>query len=121
MNFDVLFEKRAVVAGLLKEYIRDKGYTKASLARRIDSSRIILDELLSGTVEDKSIFTKNLQKVLLVLGMTSDELLLGFHNSQVKKIGVTHLNIPAGYEMSEKAKRQYDLLMDVQNVLIPLF
>ena len=69
--------------------------------------------MLSGTVEDKSIFTKYLQNVLFVLGMTNDELLFCFQNSQEEKVEVAHLNIPVGYEGSEKAKSQYGFLMDV--------
>ena len=42
---------------------------------KIDISGPILDKLLSGTVENKSIFEKHLHNVLLVLGMTNDELL----------------------------------------------
>ena len=113
MSFDVLFEQRALVAEKLKACIRDKGYTKASLGRKMDISGPILDKLLSGTVENKSTFEKYLHKVLLVLGMTNDELIFCFQNSQEEKVEVAHLNIPVGYEVSEKAKSQYGFLMDV--------
>ena len=112
MKFDVLFEQRALVAEKLKACILDKGYTKASLGRRIDISSSILDEMLSGTVEDKSIFAKYLQNVLFVLGMTNDELLSYSPNNQKEKV-VCFPNVPEGYVMSAKAKKQYGLLMDV--------
>lgn len=112
MSFDVLFEQRALVAEKLKACIRDKGYTKASLGRKIDISGPILDKLLSGTVENKSTFEKYLHKVLLVLGITTDELFSYSPNNQKEKV-VCFPNVPKGYVMSVKAKKQYGLLMDV--------
>lgn len=114
MRFDLLFEHRVIVAEKLKECIRDKGYTKVSFARKIDISRPTLDKLLNGTIDNKSSFDKHLQKVLLVLGMTSDELLFYSANAQPDKVeAVYSLNAPADYVMSEKAEKQYNLLMDV--------
>lgn len=114
MRFDLLFEQRELVAEKLKECIRDMGYTKVSFARKIDISRPTLDKLLSGTIDNKSSFDKHLQKVLFVLGMTSDELLFYSANMQPEKVEVVYsLNAPVDYVMSEKAKKQYNLLMDV--------
>lgn len=114
MKFDLLFEQRAIVAEKLKVCIRDKGYTKVSFARKVDISRPTLDKLLSGTIDNKSSFDKHLQKVLLLLGMTSDELLFYSSNTQPEKVeAVYSLNAPAEYVMSEKAEKQYNLLMDV--------
>ena len=59
-------------------------------------------------------FDKHLQKVLLVLGMTSDELLFYSANMQPEKVETVYsLNAPTDYVMSEKVERQYSLLMDV--------
>lgn len=114
MRFDVLFEQRALVSEKLKECIRDKGYTKVSFAKKTDISRPTLDKLLSGTIDNKSTFDKHLQKVLLVLGMTSDELLYYSGNIQPEKVeAVYSLNAPMDYIMDEKAEKQYSLLMDV--------
>ena len=114
MRFDLLLDHRVIVAEKLKECIRDKGYTKVSFARKIDISRPTLDKLLNGTIDNKSSFDKHLQKVLLVLGMTSDELLFYSANAQPDKVeAVYSLNAPADYVMSEKAEKQYNLLMDV--------
>ena len=114
MRFDVLFEQRALVSEKLKECIRDKGYTKVSFAKKIDISRPTLDKLLSGTIDNKSTFDKHLQKILLVLGMTSDELLFYSGNIQPERVeAVYSLNAPVDYVMDEKAEKQYSLLMDV--------
>lgn len=114
MRFDLLFEQRMLVAEKLKECIRDLGYTKVSFAKKIDISRPTLDKLLSGSIDNKSTFDKHLQKVLLVLEMTSDELLFYSANAQPEKVEVVYsLNAPADYVMSERAEKQYELLMDV--------
>lgn len=114
MRFDVLFEQRALVSEKLKECIRDKGYTKVSFAKKTDISRPTLDKLLSGTIDNKSTFDKHLQKILLVLGMTSDELLFYSGNIQPERVeAVYSLNAPVDYVMDEKAEKQYSLLMDV--------
>lgn len=114
MRFDVLFEQRALVSEKLKECIRDKGYTKVSFAKKTDISRPTLDKLLSGTIDNKSTFDKHLQKILLVLGMTSDELLFYSGNIQPERVeAVYSLNAPTDYVMDEKARKQYSLLMDI--------
>lgn len=114
MRFDVLFEQRALVSEKLKECIRDKGYTKVSFAKKTDISRPTLDKLLSGTIDNKSTFDKHLQKILLVLGMTSDELLFYSGNIQPERVeAVYSLNAPTDYVMDEKVEKQYSLLMDV--------
>ena len=52
MKFDELFEQRSLVASKLKDYIRDKGYTKVSFAAKADISRPTLDRLLSGSIDN---------------------------------------------------------------------
>ena len=109
-----MFEQRALVSEKLKECIRDKGYTKVSFAKKTDISRPTLDKLLSGTIDNKSTFDKHLQKILLVLGMTSDELLFYSGNIQPERVeAVYSLNAPTDYVMDEKVEKQYSLLMDV--------
>ena len=114
MTFDVLFEQRTLVAEKLKDCIRDSGFTKVSFCKKTDISRPTLDRLLNGSVDNKSTFDKQLKKILLVLDMTVDELL--FYNSamEVEKVeAVYSLNAPDDYTMSEKAEKQYGLLLDV--------
>lgn len=114
MTFDILFEQRILVAEKLKECIRDLGFTKVSFAKKTDISRPTLDRLMNGTIDNKSTFDKHLQKILIALDMTAEELL--FYSTKVKNKKVEAVyssNEPADYTMSEKAKKQYGLLMDV--------
>jgi transcriptional regulator with XRE-family HTH domain len=113
MRFDELFEQRSLVASKLKECIRDMGYTKVSFARKADISRPTLDKLLNGNIDSKSTFDRHLQKILKILNMSVDELML-YHPVSVKTVtAVYSQNAPADHEMSDKAKKQYDLLLDV--------
>lgn len=114
MKFDDLFEQRMLVAEKLKNCIRESGFTKVSFAKKTDISRPTLDRLLNGTIDNKSTFDKHLQKILLALDMTAEELL--FYNSMVDPKAVEAVfsqNAPADYTMSEKAQKQYASLMDV--------
>lgn len=114
MRFDELFEQRSLVASKLKECIRDKGYTKVSFASKADISRPTLDRLLNGAVDNKCTFDRHLQKVLKVLNMSVEELLL-YHSVSAKPVTATVFsqNAPLEHEMSETAKKQYNLLLDV--------
>lgn len=112
MKFDDLFEQRSLVAIKLKDCIRDCGYTKVSFAKKANISRPTLDRLLNGTIDNKSTFDKHLQKVLSVLNLSADKLI--FFNTAPKAIDAVYSqNAPSDYQMSEKAKKQYELLMDI--------
>lgn len=114
MKFDELFEQRSLVASKLKDCIRDMGYTKVSFAKKAGISRPTLDKLLNGSIDNKSSFDRHLQKILKLLNMSVDDLML-YHPVQVKAATATVFsqNAPMAHEMDEKAKRQYDLLLDV--------
>ena len=112
MKFDELFEQRSLVASKLKDCIRDMGYTKVSFAAKADIST--LDKLLNGSIDNKSSFDRHLQKILKLLNMSVDDLLF-YHSVPVKAAAATVFsqNAPMDHEMSETAKKQYDLLLDV--------
>ena len=114
MRFDELFEQRSLVASKLKECIRDRGYTKVSFSSKADISRPTLDRLLNGTVDSESTFDRHLQKILKVLNMSVEELLL-YHSVSAKPVTTTVFsqNAPLEHAMSEKAQKQYNLLLDV--------
>lgn len=113
MKFDELFEQRSLVASKLKNCIRDKGYTKISFSVKTNISRPTLDKLLEGAVDSKTTFDRHMQKVLNALNMTPDELVLYRPTSSKTITAVYSENAPIGHEMSELAKKQYSLLMDV--------
>ena len=114
MRFDELFEQRSLVASKLKECIRDKGYTKVSFADKVNISRPTLDRLLNGAVDNKSTFERHMQKILKILNLSVEELLF-YHSVSAKTITATVFsqNAPLEHEMSEIAKTQYNLLLDV--------
>ena len=113
MRFDDLFEQRSLVASKLKECIKDKGYTKVSFARKADISRPTLDKLLNGKVDSKSTFDRHLQKILKMLNMSTEDLMLYRAVESRPITAVYSPNAPAEHEMSENARRQYDLLLDI--------
>ncbi len=114
MKFDELFEQRSLVASKLKDCIRDFGYTKVSFASKADISRPTLDKLLNGSIDNKSSFDRHLQKILKLLNMTAEDLML-YHSAPVQTDdrAVFSQNAPMDHEMSDTAKKQYHLLMDV--------
>lgn len=114
MKFDELFEQRSLVASKLKNCIRDMGYTKVSFASKAGISRPTLDKLLNGSIDSKNSFDRHLQKILKLLGMTVEDLML-YHTAPTKPVRETVFsqNAPMGHEMSDTAKKQYDLLLDV--------
>lgn len=114
MRFDELFEQRSLVALKLKDCIRDLGYTKVSFAAKADISRPTLDRLLNGSIDNKCSFDRHLQKILKLLNMTVDELML-YHPAPAKADvqAVFSQNAPLDHEMSDIAKKQYNLLLDV--------
>lgn len=114
MKFDELFEQRSLVASKLKDCIRDKGYTKVSFASKVGISRPTLDKLLNGSIDNKSSFDRHLQKILKLLNMTADDLML-YHSAtnKIDEQAVFSKNDPMDFEMSDIAKEQYNLLLDI--------
>lgn len=114
MKFDELFEQRSLVASKLKDCIRDLGYTKVSFATKANISRPTLDKLLNNGIDNKSSFDRHLQKILKLLNMTVEDLML-YHSAPVKNEAhaVFSQNAPIDHKMSETAKKQYNLLLDV--------
>ncbi len=112
MKFDELFDNRHIMAKKLKEYIRAHGFTKVSFAKKAGISRPTLDKLLNGTIDNKSTFDRHMQKVLAALNLSPDELVL-FEAKPEEVDAVYSENAPSDYQMSTKAREQYELLMDI--------
>ncbi|MCC8101943.1 MAG: helix-turn-helix transcriptional regulator [Clostridiales bacterium] len=113
MQFDELFGQRSLVASKLKDYIRDRGYTKVSFACKAEISRPTLDRLLNGSIDSKSTFDRHMRKILNLLNMSVDELLFYQSSSSEKVTAIYSQNAPIDHEMSDIAKKQYNLLLDV--------
>ena len=113
MRFDELFEQRSLVASKLKDCMRDKGYTKVSFAKKAEISRPTLDKLLNGSIDSKATFDRHLQKILKMMNMSVDELMLYSAEKSKSVMAVYSQNAPEDHEMSNTARKQYDLLMDI--------
>lgn len=113
MRFDDLFEQRCLVASKLKECILDKGYTKVSFAKKTEISRPTLDKLLNGSIDSKTTFDRHLQKILKSMNMSVDELMLYHARHSCPVTAVYSQNAPENHEMSDTARKQHDLLLDI--------
>lgn len=114
MKFDELFEQRNLVALKLKDCIRDKGYTKVSFANMVNISRPTLDKLLNGSITNKTSFDNHLQKILKFLNIGVDELMLYSNATKINdSMSVFSSNAPINHKMSDIAKKEYDLLLDI--------
>lgn len=110
MRFDELFEQRSLVASKLKECIRDKGYTKVSFASKAGISCSTLDMLLNGNMNSKSTYECHLQKVLIILDMSAEELMV-YHFISDEPVTTALFSQNACLE--HETKEQYNLLLDV--------
>lgn len=116
MRFNDLFEMRKLVGMKLKDYIRNKGFSKVSFCKMVDISRPTLDKILGGSIDSKTTFDKHLEKILKVLNLDPDGL-MRFSLSDADNIDAVYSqNIPPDYRMTEKAKKEYDCLEDILNL-----
>jgi predicted transcriptional regulator len=112
MQLDDLFDKRSLVAAKLKDCMKERGYTKVSFSKMTNISRPTLDKLLNGGVDNKSTFNRHIQKILAVLDISPQELV--FYSHQEKKAAEEYtINQTQDNGLSSKAKKQYDLVMDI--------
>lgn len=112
MRFDELFENRTLAASKLKTLLRERGFSKISFCKKADISRPTLDRILNAEIDNKSTFDKHFQKILAVLNLSVSDLLL--FEDRPKEVSVVYSSTaPADYQMSEKAKKQYNLLNDI--------
>lgn len=112
MKLDDLFDHRSLVAVKLKGCIRERGFTKASFARKGGISRTMLDKLLEGNVDNERVFDECISKALAALNITVDDLTC--FEPRFKSADTVHReSVPKEYQMSAKAQKQYGLLMDV--------
>lgn len=112
MTFDELFENRTLAAAKLKSILRERGFSKLSFCKKAEISRPTLDRILNADIDNKSTFDKHFQKILAVLNLSANDLLL-FDEHPKEMEAVYSANAPADYRLSEKAKKQYDLLNDI--------
>ena len=112
MDFNLLFEKRNLIAENLKYVLRDKGFTKVSFSKRSNISRPTLDKVLSNQIDSKATFDSHMNKILQALNLSVEELML-YQSQSLKVNAVYSKNEPENYKMSSKATLQYECLMEV--------
>lgn len=97
-------KNRDLLCKNLKNYIRDSGFTKYSICKKINIPVSELEAILNNETDDSS-FKENLQKILRELNITKEKLLL--------YIPKTVQNDSFTNNFTEKAKKQYDLLLNI--------
>ena len=106
-----------MAAEKLKKIIPEKGYTKLSFSAAAGISRPTLDKILSASVTNKVTFEKHLRKILTLLGMTAEELLFCEKERKNTPEEDEFLNARnQGRILSENAKKEYKLLLEVLNL-----
>ena len=108
-----MFDQRNLVASKIKDCLRDKGYTKISFAEKAGISRPTLDKLLNGQIVNKNTFEKHIQKILDSMDMSVDELISYQGKEMAAEQTVNSQNAPDDYQRSNKAQKEYELLLDI--------
>ena len=111
MTINDLFDQRGFVAVKLKNCIRERGFTKVSFARKAGISRPMLDELLEGNIDNERVFDDCVSRALDALNISEDGWAC-FEPKHKSTDTVCRESVPKDNRMSEKAQKQYGLLMD---------
>ena len=109
MKVDDLFDQCGLVAVKRKGCIRERGFTKASFARKAGISR---PELLDGNVDNERVLDDYASKALVALNISINDL-IDFEPRLRPADAVCRKSVPEEYQMSTKARKQYGLLMDI--------
>ena len=114
MKISDLFDYRSLVAVKLKGCIRERGFTKVSFARKTGISRTMLDKLLDGNIDNERAFGKCLYCALVALNVSVDDLIRFEPKVKPRTMDAVYLeSTPKDYQISAKAQKQYELLMDI--------
>lgn len=68
------YEHQGYVADKLRNYIRERGYTKVSFANKAGITCLELEDLLNGNVQNRASFIRLFDKALSILNTSFDEL-----------------------------------------------
>ncbi len=74
MNIKDLYEQKSLVATNLKDCIRDRGYTKISIANKLGMDKSELENVLAGVIIDQELFESAIIQILDFLKMSADDL-----------------------------------------------
>ena len=101
MKVDDLFNQRSLVAAKLKGCIRERGFTKASFARKAGISRPMLDEFLEENIDNERVFDDYTSKALVALNISINDL-IEFVPKHKSTDTVCRESVPKDYRMSNK-------------------
>lgn len=110
MDSKFLFENRKTIGTKIRYCILDKGHTLVSFVRAKRLSETMLNDILEGNFDNEIIFSICLYEVLEALEMSPDEV-VNYVPKAISKHFTSAYKIK--YNLSEKAQKQYDLLLDV--------
>lgn len=103
------YEQQSFVAEKLRDCIRERGYTKVSFAKKAGVTCLELESLLNGNVLNKASFSRLCGVALCTLNTSFDELCRKRHHFQCNE----DLEVCQKFQMNDKAKKQYALLLDI--------
>ena len=99
MKFDELFDQRNLVAMNLKNCIRDRGFTKISLAKKANISRPTLDKIFKMEVLIIKVHLTNIfRRFLAVLNLSVDDLVFFEAKPKTVDVGYISENAPNDYQ-----------------------
>lgn len=113
MKLDDLFEQKSLVALKLDDYIRKNRYTKMSFAQKTDISRPTLDKLLSGSIDNRIMFTRHLQRILKKLDLSVDDFMLSGPGQEKLNVNVVEEKSSKGGREQTEGKKQNRLLEEL--------
>ena len=102
-------EQQSFVAEKLRDCIRERGYTKVSFAKKAGVTCLELESLLNGNVQNRDSFIRLFDMALSTLNTSLYELCRQRRYFQCNKDSEACQK----FQMNDKAKKQYALLLDI--------
>lgn len=110
MDLKFLFENRKQIGKKIHYCILDKGCTLVSFTKAKRLSKTMLNDILEGSFENEIIFSICLYEVLEALDMSFDDI-VNYVPKAIREHSTPAYKVK--HNLSEKAQKQYDLLLDV--------
>ena len=110
MDLKFLFENRKTIGTKIRYCILDKGHTLVSFIKAKRLSEKMLNDILEGNFENEIIFSICLYEVLEALDMSFDDI-VNYVPKAIREHSTSDYKVKRN--LSEKAQKQYDLLLDV--------
>ena len=111
-----LFSNKEIIAQNLALFLRLKGYSKSSFAKKVGISRPTLDQLLEGSSPNEKTFLNQLDKIAAAFQLTKESFLIA---PQIEK---TYATPPLQFSdhlanTGERTAQNQKLLEDLEDLL----